>query len=84
MNRDYCCCGDNVKMALDLIGDTVVRNQYTIEETTHELYTYPMRSGQMLTLLNETGFSVLQTYGDYEEDFAQDDATFIVHVAQRT
>ncbi len=84
MNRDYCCCGDNVEMALDLISDTVVRNQYTIEETTHELYTYPMRSGEILTLLNETGFSVLQTYGDYKEDFARDDATFIVHVALRT
>jgi len=45
---------------------------------------FPLRKGYVRRLMREAGFFEIDTYGDFQETFHDQDPDFFVHVAEKT
>ncbi|WP_446010851.1 glycine/sarcosine N-methyltransferase [Candidatus Electrothrix sp.] len=80
----YYYCGENVSAEPEHIDEGLARFNYVFpDKSSYHLNMFPLRREYMRRLMKEVGFQRIQTYGDFEETYKQDDPDFLVHVAEK-
>lgn len=83
---EYVYCGiDKVTCNPTHVDDDLVVMEYVHRQTgdVDSLHLYPFKRGELLGLLEEAGFSEIQTFGDYMADFDSDNVEFLTYVARK-
>lgn len=78
-------CGSAARVSVDHASEDLVRFRYDFEDgQSYRLQVYPLGCEEARTLLAESGFGGIETYGDFERDYDPDAAGFLIHTAVRT
>ncbi|MAM70873.1 MAG: SAM-dependent methyltransferase [Gammaproteobacteria bacterium] len=80
----YYYCGDRVSAEPVYVDDGLARFEYTFEDgSKHHLNMYPLRKDYTRSLISDAGFQKIETYGDFQETYAEEQPDFYVHVAHK-
>ena len=80
----YYYCGDNVRAEPEHVDDGLARFKYSFpggEE--YHLNMFPLRKNYLTGLMKDVGFQTINTYGDFQETYHQEQPDFYVHVAEK-
>lgn len=81
----YYYCGDNVSAEPVHVDEGLARFRYTFpDESQYYLNMYPLRKDYTRRLMREVGFQRVETYGDFQETYAEHDPDFFIHIAEKT
>jgi len=81
----YYYCGDRVVAAPEYIDDGLARFKYSFADgKSYTLNMFPLRKNYVRRLLREAGFAYVQTYGDFQDVFDDDEPDFSIHVAAKS
>ena len=82
--HQYYYCGEDVVAEPEHIDDGLARFAYTFaDQSKYHLNMFPLRKDYTRRLLREVGFQRVNTYGDFQETFRDEDPDFLVHVAEK-
>jgi len=80
----YYYAGEDVSAEPEYVDDGLARFRYDFPDgSTYHLNMYPLRRDYMRRLMREVGFQRIDTYGDFQETYAEDDPDFFIHVAEK-
>lgn len=80
----YYYCGDDVSVRPAHIDAGLARFEYGFPDgSTYHLNMFPLRKAYVHRLLQEVGFQSVETYGDFQETYREEDPDFFVHVAEK-
>lgn len=80
----YYYCGENVSAEPEYLDEGLARFAYTFPDNSkYYLNMCPIRKEYVRNLMQEVGFQHVETYGDFQEDFHEDDSDFFIHVAEK-
>jgi glycine/sarcosine N-methyltransferase len=80
----YYYCGDNVCVEPEHVDEGLARFKYHFPDNSlYHLNMYPLRKKYIRRLMFEVGFQQIETYGDFQETYHQDDPDFFIHVAEK-
>lgn len=80
----YYYCGDNVKAEPEHVDEGLARFRYEFPDgSEYHLNMFPLRSKYVEGLMKDVGFQTVNTYGDFQETYRQDDPDFFVHIAEK-
>lgn len=80
----YYYCGDDVSAEPDHIDEGLARFRYDFPDgSQYYLNMYPLRKNYTRRLMREVGFQKIETYGDFQETYTDDDPDFFIHVAEK-
>ncbi|QWF84754.1 glycine/sarcosine N-methyltransferase [Amycolatopsis sp. CA-230715] len=80
----YYYCGDAVTAEPEYVDEGLARFRYRFPDRSQfHLNMYPLRKDYVRRLLREVGFQRLETYGDFQDTFAEDEPDFLIHVAEK-
>ncbi len=83
-NRTYYYCGDQVSAEPDHVDAGLARYKYTFPDNSeYFLNMYPLRKNYLRGLLRDVGFQRIDTYGDFQETYAEEDPDYFIHVAEK-
>jgi SAM-dependent methyltransferase len=81
----YYYCGQNVRAEPEYLDDGLARFAYTFSDNSkYYLNMCPIRKDYVRSLMYQVGFQQVETYGDFQEDFHEDDPDFFIHVAEKS
>jgi SAM-dependent methyltransferase len=81
----YYYCGDKVSAEPEHVDDTLARFRYTFSDgAIYHLNMFPLRKNYTRKLMHEVGFQKVDTYGDFDESYKDEDVDFFIHVAEKT
>jgi glycine/sarcosine N-methyltransferase len=81
----YYYCGDQVTAEPEHIDEGLARFQYTFpDKSVYHLNMFPLRKAYVRKLMHEVGFQKIETYGDFQETYAEHEPDFFVHIAEKT
>lgn len=81
----YYYCGDNVSAYPEHIDEGLVRFVYNFpDESKYHLNMFPLRKAYTQRLLREVGFQTIDTFGDFQETYHEEEPDFFVHVADKS
>lgn len=77
-------CGDKVVAEPEYIDDGLARFRYSFpDKSEYKLNMFPIRKNYLRTLLKDSGFQRIHTYGDFQETYQENDPDFFVHIAEK-
>jgi SAM-dependent methyltransferase len=80
----YYYCGDEISAEPEFIDEGLARFRYTFpDKSVYHLNMFPLRKDYTRRLMSEVGFQRIETYGDFQETYKEDDPDFFVHVAEK-
>lgn len=80
----YYYCGDKVSAQPIYVDDGLARFEYAFEDgSKHHLNMFPLRKDYLRGLLYDAGFQKIETYGDFQETYKDDEPDFFVHIAYK-
>lgn len=80
----YYYCGDKVSVEPEYVDEGLARFRYDFpDDAMYHLNMYPLRKGYTRRLMGEVGFQRIETYGDFQETYADEEPDFFVHVAEK-
>jgi SAM-dependent methyltransferase len=80
----YYYCGDRVSAEPEYVDDSLARFKYTFPDgAVYHLNMFPLRKEYTRSLMMEAGFQRIDTYGDFQETYADYDPDFFIHVAEK-
>ena len=80
----YYYCGDQVTAEPEHMDDTLARFRYSFPDGSEfHLNMFPLRKAYVRTLMLETGFQTIKTFGDFQETYQENEPDFFVHVAEK-
>jgi len=80
----YYYCGDDVSVRPTHVDEGLARFEYTFPDNSRfHLNMFPLRKAYMTKLLREVGFQFVESYGDFQETYREDEPDFFVHVAEK-
>lgn len=80
----YYYCGDKVSAQPIYVDDGLARFEYAFEDgSKHHLNMFPLRQQYLRGLLYDAGFQKIETYGDFQETYKDDEPDFFVHIAYK-
>lgn len=80
----YYYCGDNVSAEPEHIDDGLARFKYSFPDgAEYHLNMFPLRKDYTRRLMHEVGFQTIETYGDFQETYAESEPDFFIHVAEK-
>lgn len=80
----YYYCGDNVKAEPEYVDEGLARFRYEFpDKSTYHLNMYPLRREYMRRLMQDVGFTQVETYADFQETYHIEDPDFFIHVAEK-
>lgn len=80
----YYYCGEDVSAEPVYVDEGLARFRYTFPDGSHYyLNMYPLRKDYMRRLMREVGFQRIETYGDFQETYADHEPDFFIHVAEK-
>ncbi len=81
----YYYCGDQVTAEPEHVDEGLARFQYTFpDKSVYHLNMFPLRKKYVRKLMHEVGFQKIETYGDFQETYADHEPDFFVHIAEKT
>lgn len=81
----YYYCGDNVRAEPEHIDEGLARFRYHFpDNSVYHLNMYPLRKAYMRRLMQEVGFQKIETFGDFQETYQEDEPDFYIHVAEKS
>jgi SAM-dependent methyltransferase len=83
-NHKYVYCGDHVSAYPEHRDEGLVRFRYDFDDgETYHLNFFPLRRQYTRDLMREVGFQHIETYGDFQETYKEEEPDFFVHVAEK-
>ena len=80
----YYYCGEKVSAEPIHVDEGLARFEYSFEDgSKHHLNMFPLRKKYLSDLIYEAGFQKIETYGDFQETYHEDDPDFYVHIAYK-
>lgn len=80
----YYYCGDKVSAEPVYVDDGLARFEYTFEDgAKHHLNMFPLRKNYVRQLLLDAGFQKVETFGDFQETYREEEPDFFVHIAYK-
>jgi SAM-dependent methyltransferase len=80
----YYYCGDNVTAEPEHVDEGLARFKYSFpDKSEYHLNMFPLRKEYMRNLLTEVGFQRVETYGDFQETYREEEPDFFIHVAEK-
>ncbi len=80
----YYYCGDQVTAEPEFVDDGLARFRYEFpDKSVYHLNMYPLRKEYTRRLMKEVGFQKIETYGDFQETFREQDPDFFIHLAEK-
>lgn len=80
----YYYCGDEVSAEPEYMDDGLARFKYTFpDKSAYHLNMYPIRKEYLRNLLLDAGFQTIDTYGDFQETYREEEPDFFIHVADK-
>ncbi|MEB3273859.1 MAG: class I SAM-dependent methyltransferase [Prochlorothrix sp.] len=80
----YYYCGKNVTAEPEYVDEGLARFKYQFPDgSSYNLNMYPLRKSYTQRLMHEVGFQKIDTYGDFQDSYQEDDPDFFVHVAEK-
>lgn len=77
-------CGDDVSAEPEHVDEGLARFRYRFSDgSQYYLNMYPLRKDYMRRLMREVGFQKVETFGDFQETYADDSPDFFIHVAEK-
>lgn len=81
----YYYCGEEVTAEPEHVDEGLARFRYRFpDDTEFHLNMFPLRKAYTRRLLHEVGFQRIETYGDFQETYHDDEPDFFIHVAEKT
>ena len=81
----YYYCGDQVTAEPEHVDDSLARFRYAFPDGSEfHLNMFPLRKSYMRTLLQDSGFQRVKTYGDFHETYQENEPDFFIHVAEKS
>ena len=80
----YYYCGEQVTAEPEHVDPGLARFKYEFNDgTEYHLNMYPLRKNYTRNLMKEVGFQDIQTYGDFQETYRENEPDFFVHIASK-
>lgn len=80
----YYYCGREVNVAPEHVDEGLARFRYEFSDgSVYHLNMYPLRKEYTRRLMREVGFQRIETYGDFQREYRDDEPDFFVHVAEK-
>jgi glycine/sarcosine N-methyltransferase len=80
----YYYCGEYVSVRPTYVDEGLARFEYGFPDgSKFHLNMYPLRKAYMQRLLREVGFQRVETYGDFQETYREEEPDFYIHVAEK-
>ena len=80
----YYYCGDQVSVEPEYVDEGLARFRYDFpDEAVYHLNMYPLRKAYTRRLMHEVGFQKIETYGDFQETYKEEEPDFFVHVVEK-
>jgi SAM-dependent methyltransferase len=80
----YYYCGEDVVAEPEYVDTGLARFKYSFpDRSKFHLNMFPLRKDYTRRLMEEVGFQRVETYGDFQETFREEDPDFFIHVAEK-
>lgn len=80
----YYYVGDNVKVEPEHLDHELAQFRYEFpDKSVYHLNMYPLDQDYMKGLMSEVGFQNIETFGDFQETYHEDEPDFLIHVAEK-
>lgn len=80
----YYYCGDDINVAPEHVDEGLARFRYDFPDgSTYHLNMYPLRKGYTRRLMHEVGFQRVETYGDFQQTYRDEEPDFFIHIAEK-
>ncbi len=77
-------CGANVSAEPAHVDDGLARFRYRFHDgSEYFLNMFPLRKDYVRRLMGEVGFQEINTYGDFQETYRDEEPDFFIHVAEK-
>lgn len=81
----YYYCGDNISVHPEYVDPGLARFRYAFpDQSVYHLNMYPLRKAYVRRLMREVGFQDIQTYGDFQETYRDEEPDFFIHCADKS
>ncbi|MCR4317061.1 MAG: class I SAM-dependent methyltransferase [Planctomycetes bacterium] len=80
----YYYCGENVSAKPVHVDDGLARFEYRFpDDSVFHLNMFPLRKAYTRRLMHDVGFQHIETFGDFQETYRENEPDFFVHVAEK-
>jgi glycine/sarcosine N-methyltransferase len=80
----YYYCGEKVTAEPEFVDEGLARFQYSFDDgTEYHLNMFPLRRKYLGNLMKQVGFQSVQTFGDFQETYKDNEPDFFVHIATK-
>ena len=80
----YYYCGDEVSVKPVHVDEGLARFQYRFpDKSEYFLNMFPLRKNYVTRLMEEVAFQRVQTFGDFQETYREEEPDFLIHVAEK-
>ncbi|MCB1141010.1 MAG: methyltransferase domain-containing protein [Leptospiraceae bacterium] len=80
----YYYAGENVQAEPEHMDEGLARFRYSFPDgSKYNLNMFPLRKNYTRKILHEVGFQTINTYGDFQETYHQEEPDFFIHVAEK-
>ncbi len=80
----YYYAGEDVSAEPEHVDEGLARFCYKFSDgEQYHLNMYPLRKDYVRRLMREVGFQKIETFGDFQQTYADDDPDFYIHVAEK-
>ena len=80
----YYYCGDEVRAEPEFVDEGLARFRYAFpDDSVYHLNMFPLRRDYTRRLMFEVGFQNIETFGDFQETYPDEDPDFYIHVAEK-
>jgi SAM-dependent methyltransferase len=80
----YYYCGDRVSVRPAHVDEGLARFEYKFEDSsTFHLNMFPLRKNYTRGLMQDVGFQRVETFGDFQETYREEEPDFFIHVAEK-
>ncbi|MEO1616008.1 MAG: class I SAM-dependent methyltransferase [Planctomycetota bacterium] len=77
-------CGEEVSAVPEHVDEGLARFKYSFGDgSVYHLNMFPLRKRYTRGLMNQVGFQKIQTFGDFQETYHENDPDFFIHVASK-
>ncbi|MBC9725208.1 class I SAM-dependent methyltransferase [Streptomyces sp. TRM68367] len=80
----YYYCGEDVAVAPDYVDEGLCRMRYDFPDgSVYHLNMFPLRKDYTRRLMSDVGFQHIETYGDFQHTYRDEEPDFFIHVAEK-
>ncbi|MGW7517654.1 glycine/sarcosine N-methyltransferase [Streptomyces sp. NPDC054796] len=77
-------CGEDVSVEPEFLDEGLCRMRYNFHDNSvYHLNMFPLRKDYTRRLMSEVGFQRVETYGDFQHTYRDEQPDFFVHVAEK-